>query len=253
MVRGLELFKTRFADYTGAYVLIGGSACDLLMDEAGLPFRATRDLDIVLCAEALTDEFVEAFWAFVEEGGYEIRERGDGQRQFYRFSKPGREDFPSMLELFSRQPDGITIANDSHLTPIPTDEAVNSLSAILLDDDYYRCIQQGRREVDGIPILGVEYLIPFKARAWLDLSQRRARGETVKSRDIKKHRGDIFRLYGLLAPDQRVALIPAIQADIRAFVDAMRNERELNIEDFGIRRQSLNKVLAVLAGIYGLE
>lgn len=253
MVRGLQLFNERFVQYSGSYVLIGGSACDLLMEEAGLEFRATKDLDIVLCVEALSPEFVDEFWAFVEEGGYEIRQRGEGGRQFYRFSKPSNAEFPSMLELFSRSPDGIQIAPDSHLTPVPAEEAVNSLSAILLDDDYYQCIHRGRREIDGVPILGVEYIIPFKARAWLDLSQRKAAGEAVDSRDVKKHRGDIFRLYGLLPPGDKVEVSAAIQRDLSAFVDAMPHEEGLNIKDFGIRQQSLEQVLATLAHVYGLE
>ncbi|PLW83358.1 hypothetical protein CWI75_08160 [Kineobactrum sediminis] len=253
MVRGLKLFTERFAQYSGSYVLIGGSACDVLMDEAGLAFRATKDLDIVLCVEALSPAFVDAFWAFVEEGGYEIRQRGDGKRQFYRFSKPASREFPSMLELFSRSPEGLDIALDSHLTSIPAEDAVNSLSAILLDDDYYQCIQRGRREIDGVPILGVEYIIPFKVRAWLDLSQRKVAGEAVDSRDIRKHRGDIFRLYGLLPRGDRVKVSVPIQRDLKEFVEAMPREAGLNIEDFGIRQQSLAQVLATLVGVYALE
>ena len=40
------------------------------MDAAGLEFRATKDLDIVLCVEALDATFVTAFWTFVDSGGY---------------------------------------------------------------------------------------------------------------------------------------------------------------------------------------
>lgn len=49
MVRGLDRFKAHFAGYEANYVLIGGTAATLAMDEAGLPFRATADFDIVLC------------------------------------------------------------------------------------------------------------------------------------------------------------------------------------------------------------
>ncbi len=58
MVKGLELFREHFREYTDRYVLIGGAACDLAMGEAGLDFRATKDLDIVLCVEALDKTFV---------------------------------------------------------------------------------------------------------------------------------------------------------------------------------------------------
>lgn len=52
MVRGLDKFREQFRDYANEYVLIGGAACDLLMEEAAPAFRATKDLDIVLCVEA---------------------------------------------------------------------------------------------------------------------------------------------------------------------------------------------------------
>ena len=54
MVKGLAKFREQFRSHAGQYVLIGGAACDLLMEEAGLEFRATKDLDIVLSVEALT-------------------------------------------------------------------------------------------------------------------------------------------------------------------------------------------------------
>jgi hypothetical protein len=67
----------------------------------------------------------------VEEARYEIRQASNtGKPVFYRFQKPADQRFPVMLELFCRAPDGITLAEGSHLTPIPLDEAVASLSAI---------------------------------------------------------------------------------------------------------------------------
>ena len=68
MVRGLEQFKKHFAQFADRYVLIGGTACTILMEEAGLEFRATKDLDIVLCIEALDREFGKAFWQFIQTG-----------------------------------------------------------------------------------------------------------------------------------------------------------------------------------------
>ena len=54
MVKGLDLFRSWFKDYAGQYILIGGTAASLAMEEAGLEFRATKDLDVVLNVEALT-------------------------------------------------------------------------------------------------------------------------------------------------------------------------------------------------------
>lgn len=48
MVKGLDIFRQHFAAVADQYVLIGGTAATLAMEEAGLDFRATKDLDIVL-------------------------------------------------------------------------------------------------------------------------------------------------------------------------------------------------------------
>jgi hypothetical protein len=58
MIKGLECFTEYFRRYADQYVLIGGTACTLLMEEAGLEFRATKDVDIVLGIEALDRAFV---------------------------------------------------------------------------------------------------------------------------------------------------------------------------------------------------
>jgi hypothetical protein len=193
VVKGLEIFREHFRNFADRYVLIGGAACDIAMTAAGLAFRATKDLDIVLYVEALDAAFVQAFWEFVRAGGYEIQEKSTGEKQFYRFQKPRNPDYPFMLELFSRQPDVLQVPQGSHLTPLPLEEDISSLSAILLDNDYYDFIRTGRQEIDGLPMVGASRLIALKARAWLDLTERAERGEQIDSKTIKKHKNDVFR------------------------------------------------------------
>lgn len=252
MVRGLEYFREYFKDFQDSYVLIGGVACDLAMDEAGIDFRATKDLDIVLCAEAIDGAFVAKFWQFVKDGGYEHQEKSTGDKQFYRFNKPINIEFPYMLELFSRKPDWMVLGDDSHLTPISVDEEVSSLSAILLDDDYYQCAKNGRLVIDGVSILKPEYILAFKARAWLDLAERKNIGETVDSKNIKKHRNDVFRLFALLSPEQRIEISAGIKEDMKKFVTAMSNEDGLNIQQFGLKNLSVIDVIENLILIYQL-
>ena len=38
MVNGIEAFRDYFAEYTDQYVIIGGFACDLLMEDGGMDF-----------------------------------------------------------------------------------------------------------------------------------------------------------------------------------------------------------------------
>ena len=84
-MQGLDVFRAWFADYPDQYILIGGTAATLAMEEAGLDFRATKDLDVVLHVEALTPAFGETFWRFIEAGGYEIRQASaTGKPGFYR-------------------------------------------------------------------------------------------------------------------------------------------------------------------------
>ncbi len=71
MVRGLAIFQQWFKDFENHYVLIGGTAAAITMIEAGLTFRLTKDLDIVLHVEVLTPEFGQRFWEFVHAGGYQ--------------------------------------------------------------------------------------------------------------------------------------------------------------------------------------
>ncbi|VDN46199.1 conserved protein of unknown function [Petrocella atlantisensis] len=107
MVHGLEKFKKYFENHTSQYVFIGGTACDILMDKLGAPFRATKDLDMVLIIEALDSSFGDTFWQFIEDGGYEHREKGTDENQFYRFTEPKNSSFPKMIELFSKFPNEI--------------------------------------------------------------------------------------------------------------------------------------------------
>ena len=51
MVRGLDLFRERFREFEGSFILIGGAACDEWFTASGLVFRATKDLDLVLVEE----------------------------------------------------------------------------------------------------------------------------------------------------------------------------------------------------------
>lgn len=131
MVKGLDVFREHFRDFADRYLLIGGTACDLLMSAVGVEFRATKDLDIVLCVEALDSSFVQAFWAFVRAGEYQVQENSTGHKQFYRFQKPKTAGYPHMLELFSRIPDALQVAAGSHLAPLPMEEDVSPLSIVV--------------------------------------------------------------------------------------------------------------------------
>ena len=70
MVNGMESFRTKFIDYPDCYTVIGGAACDILMSEADVPFRATKDIDMILLLEDRYQDFAKVFWEYIKEGGY---------------------------------------------------------------------------------------------------------------------------------------------------------------------------------------
>ena len=224
MVRGLKIFKEYFKDYSENYIIIGGTACDVIIDDAGFEARATKDIDIILIVEALTKEFVLKFWEFINDGEYERREKSEDERKYYRFIQPKTKNFPLQIELFSKIPDLMDLEGEPHLTPIPVDDDLSSLSAILMDDEYYKFTINSSRTEAGVHFAGTEALICLKAKAFLDLTQRKSEGEDVDGRSIRKHKTDIFRLAVLLPSEHQVELPDRIKNDLKAFVDSISEE-----------------------------
>ena len=251
MVSGIEKFREHFADHASQYAVIGGTACDLLFGAVGLGFRATRDIDMVLCVEVVDKAFARAFEGFLDTGGYQARERSTGRKEFYRFHRPTDRDYPFMIELFSRKPDTLELSESATLTPIPVEEAIVSLSAILLDEEYYRALQSAKRQIAGVTILDETLLIPFKARAFLDLAARSEAGERVNSKDIRKHRNDVFRLAQLLPRNAVVEIADPIREDLRCFVDSVQADERLDPKAFNVPF-TRDEAVALLRSVYGL-
>lgn len=249
MVAGIDDFKKWFRGCEGQYVIIGGTACDILMTKEGLDFRATKDIDHVLIIEAVDVNFGRKFWDYIKQAGYEHRNKSTGASQFYRFSRPISNRYPAMIELFTRKLDAIPLPKDAILTPLPMDEDISSLSAILLDDDYYEFLKEGKVTVDGITVLGANYLIPFKAKAWLDLTKRKVSGQHVDDKNIKKHKNDVFRLTELVDPTNKITAPLGVYTDIQEFVQRMQNE-SVDIKQLGLVGKTKEQILKEIKEMY---
>jgi len=217
MVRGLDIFKKYFEEYPDNYVIIGGTACDIIIDEAGFVPRATKDIDIILVVEALNTDFVKQFWQFINDGKYLQREKSNDEREYYRFMKPENADFPYQIELFSRTPDVIKLEDNAHLTPIPVDGDLSSLSAILLNDDYYNYMIGHSQVEDGLHHANIEALICLKAKAFLEIKERIEKGSKEDAKQLRKHKADVFRLTVMLTQDSEFELPASIQVHINQF------------------------------------
>ena len=152
MVTGIESFKEWFKGSEEQYAAIGGTACDILMTEEGLDFRATKDIDLVLI-------------------------------------------------------------------------------------------------IDGVTVLDAAYLIPFKAKAWMDLTDRKAAGEYVDSKNIKKHKNDVFRLTELIDPTSKVMAPQGVYEDIQNFVQRMQTE-SVDIKQLGLADRTKEQILEEVKEMY---
>lgn len=243
MVNGLNTFKDYFKDYSDQYVLIGGTACDIVFRDNNALFRSTRDLDIVLIIEAISLEFVEKLWCFIKEGEYQNKATNGKKPQFYRFTKPKDDTYPKMIELFSRS--DFKLHGDVGITPIHVDDEVSSLSAILLNEDYYKILLSGKTIINNLSVLRPEYLILFKAKAYLDLKQRKENGEAIDSKDIKKHKKDILRIILEILLEHVDSLPVSVENDIHIFIESLYNEPfDLNLlKNYGLKNEDVINAL----------
>lgn len=122
----------------------------------------------------------------------------------------------------------------------------------MLDNNYYNFLKEGRTIVNDITVLGAEYLIPFKMKAWLDLSNKKASGEHVDNKNIKKHKNDVSRLSELIDTDIKILVENIIYADIVKFVKDMEKE-EIDLKKLGIPNKTKEQILNEILELYTVK
>jgi hypothetical protein len=199
MVTGLELFRKYFQDYPQDYILIGGVACELVLDTMHLRFRPTDDFDVVIVSEHLKSGFGAALKRFICDGGYTVQHRKSNNRPtFFRFVDPENGDFPAKLELATDKPAKDWIFD---FAPLDAGDEKSSLSAILFENNYYNFICSNTSIIQGVTTIALEGLIPLKALAFSELSKIKSPSEKILI-NMEKHVGDIFRLANALSGEQ---------------------------------------------------
>ena len=154
-----------------------------------------------------------------------------------------------MVELFSRTSQ--EIIKSENIIPFHISDDISSLSAILLDEDYYNFLMEGRVFVRGLPVLSELYLIPFKAKAWIDLVIKKENGYNIDSRDINKHKNDIFRLSALISSDKKLNLNGSILEDMEKFINLIKDE-PIDLKSIGIKRRTKEEIIDLI-GIMGYD
>jgi hypothetical protein len=97
-------------------------------------------------------------------------------------------------------------------------------------------------------------LIPLKARAYLDLIAHQTEGAAVDSKDIKKHRADVFRLFMTLAPADRFPLTAPLREDMTRFLACfpLESPEWANIKAAVRELPAPRQVVEQLRGNFGL-
>lgn len=222
MVYGLDKFRETFRPFTKNYVIIGGTACDQMLSKTAIEPRATEDIDMIVIVETINDDFIRTFWQFIKDGGYKCGKRfrkneEEPVYEMYRFEE-GKEGFPVKIELLSRHPDILGEPSGFQIEPIPAGEDLSSLSAIIMDDAYYRLTLEHSVLDDGIRVADFKALVCLKAKAYLNMVADREAGIHRNSKDIKKHRLDVLKLTAG-DPDTRPTVVgEKISNDIQDFV-----------------------------------
>lgn len=227
MVVGLDKFKEAFADFKDNYVIIGGTACDIVLSDTDMRPRATDDIDMILVVEKMTKEYGNAFWQFIKDGEYKAgkREKDDKTPTYtlYRFTTE-KEGYPVKMELLSHHSDMLGEPSGFHIEPIPLSEDLSSLSAIMMDDDNYELTVANSAEQGGVRIATPTTLICLKARAYLNLLNDRANGKHVNSKDIKKHKTDVLKLIATASIPEPVAVPQSVYDSVMEYAESIEKE-----------------------------
>ena len=224
-MEGLEKFREAFADFSENYVVIGGTACTIAMEGTLVRPRATHDIDMIVIAEKITDEFGERLWQFVKEAGYrpEKKKHIEGESpkyELYRFVD-GKDGYPEMIELLSRHPNVLGEPKGLRIEPLPLGEEPSSMSAIIMDDDCYQFAIDHSRMTNGIRHADPVALVALKAKAYLNLLSDKKNGRHVNDKDIRKHRSDVLKNV-VIIEDESIEAPATIVECIHEFVDSIQ-------------------------------
>ncbi len=214
---GLSHFQDYCKDLSEHYVVIGGFATLMLLDrELEGHGKATHDIDLVLLTSG-NIEMAQRIKQYIKDGGYEIQKGSKDQYQYYRFVKPKAQNFAKEIELFASNENDLKLEDNQRIIPIDPQEGLYSLSAIMLDPEYFEMIKQNVEQDTLAPCTNTQATIMLKMSAFKDLKDR---GDDK----YKKHRRDILKLTLLLTGGEKIHLVSRMKDDFIDFITHIEND-----------------------------
>lgn len=214
---GLGHFQDYFDDLREHYVVIGGFATVMLLDRyLDGHGKATTDIDLVLISTNNT-QMSQRLKQYIKDGGYTIQRGTLGQYSYFRFKEPKAERFARELEIFASNENNIELDDDQRIIPIDPEDGLYSLSAIMLDSEYFEMIKNNIQKGLRAPCTNTQATMMLKMSAFRDL---KARGDDK----YKKHRRDILKLVQTLTGEEKIVLVGRMIEDFDSFVAHLTQE-----------------------------
>lgn len=214
---GLGHFQDYCKDLDEHYVVVGGFATLMVLDsELENHGKATFDIDLVLLTINST-EMTKRIKRYVKEGGYKIQIDSKDQYRYYRFIEPQKENFAKEIELFASNENRLELDDEQRIIPVDAEEGLCSLSAIMLDPEYFEMIKNNVDKNHRAPCTNTQATIMLKMSAFYDLKNR-------GNKKWKKHRKDILKLVLLLTGVEEIKLAGRMQQDLDAFVKHLEQD-----------------------------
>ena len=208
---GLNHFEEYFKDFRESYVVVGGFATLMLLEKQLEGHgKVTQDIDLVLLTTA-SAEMAQKIKAYVTEGEYTIQKGQKDNFSYYRFVNPKVENFAKEIELFAVNDHALVLDEGQRIIPIDPEEGLYSLSAIMLDNEYFEMIKNNIDNSNRVPCTNTLATIMLKISAFYDLKSR-------SDDKWKKHRRDILKLVLLLTGEEYLELKGRMVEDVELFM-----------------------------------
>jgi len=237
---GLSHFEQYFKNFRDSYVVVGGFATLMLLDKQLEGHgKVTQDIDLVLLTTS-SIEMAQKIKAYVREGEYSIQKGEKDNFSYYRFLNPKITNFAKEIELFSIKDYSIILDEGQRIIPIDPEEGLYSLSAIMLDSEYFEMIKNNIDHSNQVPCTNSLATIMLKISAFYDL---KSRGDDK----WKKHRRDIIKLVLLLTGEENLTLNGRMVNDVEFFMKHLATLDDKTIKGIttmiGIKQADIYQVL----------
>lgn len=215
---GLGHFQEYCKEFDEQYVVVGGFATVMLLDEelGEGHGKATFDIDLVLLTNNSV-ELAQKIKQYITDGKYDIQVGEKDQYKYYRFNNPKEENFAKEIEIFASNENELKLDDGQRILPIDPEEGLYSLSAIMLDPEYFEMIKNNVNKSTEAPCTNTQATIMLKMSAFYDLKKK-------EDNKWKKHRRDILKLSLLLTGEEEIKLIGRMKEDFDSFIQHLKEE-----------------------------